>query len=47
MNDWINQTGQGIIDEGGDITDAVNKWRSFYYTLERINRVQIPWWSLK
>jgi hypothetical protein len=24
MNDWINRTGQGIIDEGGDITNAVN-----------------------
>jgi hypothetical protein len=35
-NDWINQTGQGIIDEGGDITDIVNKRCSYFYLLEPI-----------
>jgi hypothetical protein len=35
-NDWINQTGQGIIDEGGDITDVVNKRCSYFYLLEPI-----------
>ncbi len=35
-NDWVNQTGQGIIDEGGDITDVVNKRCSFFYLLEPI-----------
>ncbi len=35
-NDWINQTGQGIIDEGGDITDAVNKRCSYFYLLQPI-----------
>ncbi len=35
-NDWINQTGQGIIDEGGDITNIVNKRCSYFYLLEPI-----------
>jgi hypothetical protein len=35
-NDWINQTGQGIIDEGGNITDAINKRCSYFYLLEPI-----------
>jgi hypothetical protein len=33
-NDWVNQTGQGFLDEGRDITDARNKCCSFFYTLE-------------
>jgi hypothetical protein len=37
-NNWVNQTGQGILDEGGDITDDVNKHCSFFYTLEPIMR---------
>jgi hypothetical protein len=35
-NDWVNQTGHRILDEGGDITDAMNKRCSFFYTLEPI-----------
>jgi hypothetical protein len=36
MNDWINQTGEGIFNEGGDLTDAINKRCSYFYLLEPI-----------
>jgi len=34
--DWVKQTGQGILDEGGDITDIVLKKCPYYYVLEAV-----------
>jgi hypothetical protein len=34
--DWVKQTGQGILDEGGDIQDIVLKKCPYYYMLEAV-----------
>jgi hypothetical protein len=35
-SDWLAQTGQGVLAEGGDVTDAVQKRCPFFYIIEPI-----------
>jgi len=36
--DWLAQTGQGVLAEGGDVTDAVKKRCPFFYIIDPIMR---------
>ena len=35
-SDWLSQTGQGVLAEGGDVTDAVKKRCPFFYIIDPI-----------
>jgi len=35
-SDWLNGSGQGLLDEGGDIEDKVRKICPFYYDIEAV-----------
>jgi hypothetical protein len=37
-SNWLSQTGQGVLAEGGDVTDAVEKHCPFFYIIDPIVR---------
>jgi hypothetical protein len=47
-SDWLAQTGQGVLAEGGDVTDAVMKRWPFFYIIDPImcDRPSIKPWAL-